>query len=155
KLPPELKGGDWLRGRRVFFSDEATCSKCHSVRGAGGKIGPDLTNLIHRDYASVLKDIQEPLAALKPDPIRSNVETDNGQTFTGIVRDGGDGWLIVGEATGAERRVKRSSVEKMTASKSSIMPEGLDTNLGAEKMRDLMTFLLTEPLAPALIEKDG
>src|SRR5262249_34203498 len=33
KSPPELEGGSWLRGRRVFYSDEASCSKCHSVRG--------------------------------------------------------------------------------------------------------------------------
>src|SRR5262249_34950999 len=26
---PELKGGDWARGRQVFFSDEAACSRCH------------------------------------------------------------------------------------------------------------------------------
>jgi type 1 glutamine amidotransferase len=43
----------------------------------------------------------------------------------------------------------------MTASKQSLMPEGLDRVLGPEKMRDLMTFLLTEPLAPAAIERDG
>src|SRR5262249_9797219 len=57
---PELEGGSWARGREVFFSDEAVCAKCHVVGGRGGRIGPDLSNLIHRDYASVLKDIREP-----------------------------------------------------------------------------------------------
>ena len=29
------------------------------------------------------------------------------------------------------------------------MPEGLDTALGPERLRDLLTFLLTDPLSPA------
>src|SRR4029077_16891360 len=35
---PELKGGDWARGRAIFFGDQALCSRCHKVRGDGGKI---------------------------------------------------------------------------------------------------------------------
>jgi type 1 glutamine amidotransferase len=35
------------------------------------------------------------------------------------------------------------------------MPEGLVKTLGPEKMRDLLTFLLTEPLKPVPTERDG
>src|SRR5687768_3234677 len=35
------------------------------------------------------------------------------------------------------------------------MPEGIDRLLGPEKLRDLLTFLLTEPLSPAAIETRG
>ena len=35
------------------------------------------------------------------------------------------------------------------------MPEGLDVALGPEKLRDLLTFLLTDPLGPAKIEYQG
>src|SRR5262249_26953217 len=42
---PELRGGSWARGRKVFFSEQAACSKCHSIQGQGGEIGPDLSNL--------------------------------------------------------------------------------------------------------------
>ena len=52
--PKELDGGSWARGRKVFFGEAAACSKCHTVNGHGGEIGPDLSNLVHRDYASVL-----------------------------------------------------------------------------------------------------
>src|SRR5260370_560214 len=41
---PELKGGNWERGRRVLFSDEAACSRCHTIAGKGGASGPDLSN---------------------------------------------------------------------------------------------------------------
>lgn len=155
KPPPELQGGNWLRGRRVFYSDEAACGKCHSVRGQGGKIGPDLSNLIHRDYHSVLKDIREPSAAINPDHMAFTLELDDGRVLTGVPRDGGAGRLIIGDLAGKEVIVSRERIEKMTASTQSLMPEGLDRALGAEKMRDLLTFLLTEPLAAAPIEREG
>src|SRR5262249_20279424 len=64
---PEINGGSWARGREVFFGPQANCAKCHKVNGAGGAIGPDLSNLIHRDYDSVLRDIRFPSVAINPD----------------------------------------------------------------------------------------
>src|SRR5439155_18882775 len=57
---PELAGGNWLRGRKIFSGDTVACHKCHQLGGIGGKAGPDLSNLIYRDYESVRKDILYP-----------------------------------------------------------------------------------------------
>jgi len=152
---PELKGGNWLRGQQVFFSDEAACARCHQVRGAGGRIGPDLSNLVQRDYASVLKDIREPSAAINPDHLAYTVELKNGKMLTGVLRSGDAGQLILGDNTGKEITLNRDQIESMAPSSVSIMPQGLDKALGPEKMRDLMTFLLKEPLQPAPLEIRG
>ena len=64
--PFEVAGANWLNGRRIFFSEKTACYRCHQLRGEGHKVGPDLSSLIHRDYASVRKDILEPNAALNP-----------------------------------------------------------------------------------------
>ena len=86
KLPPELAGGDARRGREVFASTEAQCSKCHLVRGQGGKIGPDLSNLMHRDYASVLRDVVSPGFAVNPDYISHAVTLKDGRQLQGTLR---------------------------------------------------------------------
>jgi putative heme-binding domain-containing protein len=152
----ELKGGDWVRGKQVFFSAEAACSRCHQVGGTGGKIGPDLSNLIHRDYDSVLRDIREPSATINPDFISYLIELKNGRVLTGVVRgDGATGKLIVGDQRGNELVLQAAEVESLTPLGTSTMPDGLDKVLGPEKLRDLLTFLLTEPLRPALLERDG
>jgi putative heme-binding domain-containing protein len=86
RLISEIAGGNWLRGRNLFFGDQASCYKCHSVGGRGGKIGPDLSNLVHRDYASVFKDITQPSAAINPDHIAYNFELKDGESVSGVRR---------------------------------------------------------------------
>jgi putative heme-binding domain-containing protein len=151
---PELAGGSWTRGRHLFFGDEALCSRCHQLGGQGEKLGPDLGNLIHRDYASVLRDIRQPSVTIHPDYITYSVALTDGRVLSGVVRTEGD-HLIVGEGSGKETAVRKSEVESVAPSPVSTMPEGLDRLLGTEKVRDLLTFLLTEPLQPAPPERDG
>lgn len=141
---PELQGGDWARGRDLFFGDKALCSRCHQVHGQGGKIGPNLSNLTERDYASVLRDITNPSFALNPDYLTQVVELTTGQTIVGVVRTEGK-QLIIGDNNGKEHLVERSQVETIATSSLSIMPEGIDKQLRPEELRDLLTFLLTDP----------
>jgi putative heme-binding domain-containing protein len=141
---PELAGGDWARGRAVFYSDQAACSKCHTVRGRGGSIGPDLTNLTQRDYPSVVRDITEPSFAINPDYITQVLYLKDGRVLSGAVRTLGD-QLLVGDQEGKVTTVSRGDVTEIESSPKSIMPEGILQLLGPEKTRDLLTFLLTEP----------
>ena len=150
----ELKGGDWARGRALFHGDVARCATCHKVNGRGGEIGPDLSNLIHRDYTSVLRDIHTPNAAINPDYVAHSVALHDGRILLGTLRTDGDR-LIVSDANGKQTALNRSDVEETSPSTTSIMPEGLDTALGPERMRDLLTFLLTDPMRPARIEGEG
>jgi putative heme-binding domain-containing protein len=155
--PAELAGGDWHRGRELFYSEQAQCSKCHTVHGRGGWIGPDLSNLVHRDYTSVLRDITQPSFAINPDHLAYQVVLDDGRVLTGRVQTKGD-TLVVGDIKGVETEVPRASVEEMKAALISIMPEELPKAIGAAGMRDLLTFLLAaEPgvLEPAPIEQPG
>src|SRR6185503_13259562 len=69
RVIPEIAGGKWLPGKRLFFSDKLACAKCHAIRGEGPHVGPDLSNLLHRDYASVRKDLEFPNAAINPDHV--------------------------------------------------------------------------------------
>jgi putative heme-binding domain-containing protein len=142
--PPELEGGSWARGRQVFFGEQAGCAKCHPVHGRGADLGPDLSNLVHRDYASVLRDITTPSFAINPDHLTYVVQLTDGRALTGVVRTTGDR-VRVGDNKGAVTEVARADVERMTPAAVSTMPEGLPKLLGPDRLRDLMTFLLTAP----------
>jgi putative heme-binding domain-containing protein len=141
---PELAGGNWERGRRVFFSAEAACAKCHKVGADGGAIGPNLSNLPRRDFASVLRDITLPSAAINPDYISHVLALDDGRVLTGTIRTV-EGRVLVSDSRGDVTSLEPGSIESVQTSALSIMPEGMPARLGPDKLKDLLTFLLAEP----------
>ncbi len=153
-VPEEWKGGSWLKGREVFFGEQARCSVCHSVRGQGGTVGPDLSNLVERDYASVVRDIREPNFAINPDHLSYAVALNDGRVLTGPIRDQGK-TLLVGDSQGRFTSVPRDDVEEIKPSNTSLMPEGLPTTLGPDRMKDLLAFLLQPNLEPTTIRREG
>jgi putative heme-binding domain-containing protein len=142
---PELAGGDWKRGEAVFLSQEANCSACHTLRGKGGKIGPDLSNLVFRDAASVLRDIIDPSAVINPDYVPFTVQLKNGRFLSGIPRADKDGVVRVLDTDAKETIVRQKDIERLDPSSVSIMPKGYAEKLGQEKLRDLLTFLTNPP----------
>jgi putative heme-binding domain-containing protein len=149
---PEIAGGHWLRGKRLFFGEQLACAKCHRLRGEGNEVGPDLSNLVHRDYASVLKDIREPNAAINPDHVAYNVELTDGEPLNVVLKGDTADELTFADATGRTTRLAKKQVKSIKPATLSLMPEGLWAALSAEQQKDLMTFLLTTPLEPAPIE---
>jgi putative heme-binding domain-containing protein len=141
---PELQGGDWARGKTIFNSNKALCAKCHSVRGVGGKIGPDLANLTSREFSAVQKDIHDPNATLNPDYITHEVKLKDGKQYSAVLRSEGDE-VVLGVGAGVEVRVKKGDIVSQTPLKTSIMLPALDDVLGKTDFRDLMAYLLTEP----------
>jgi putative heme-binding domain-containing protein len=141
----EFAGGDYERGRALFFHERLKCATCHRLRGEGGMVGPDLSNLVHRDPASVLRDIKEPNAMINPDYVAYNVRLRDGGDLTGFVRmQTSDSLRIVG-SDGKQQLVRRDDVSDMRPGAISLMPTALLEGLKEEQVRDLMTFLLHEP----------
>lgn len=140
---PELAGGSWGRGRRIFLGEEAGCAKCH-VPTETGRIGPDLANLIHRDYASVLRDVTLPSFSLNPDYLSSIVTLKDGRVFTGAIRSD-NGKLLIGDKDAKVHVVNQGDVDEVVHSPVSIMPEGIPKKIGPDKLKDLLTYLLTPP----------
>jgi len=142
--PAELAGGSWARGYRTFFGEKAACSKCHTMHGQGARIGPDLSNLVHRDYASVLRDIMHPSFAINPDYLTYTVILADGRVTSGVVHTTED-TISVGGANGETLELEKSEIDEMHPSSVSTMPEDLAKQVDADQLRDLMTFLLTPP----------
>jgi putative heme-binding domain-containing protein len=150
--PPELEGGSWARGRKVFFSEQALCAKCHTLDGEGGQIGPNLSNLRQRDYASVLRDVTNPSYALNPDFVPHTLRLNDGRILSGVIRTEGD-VLLVGDEKGEVTRVARDGIDELKASTVSVMPKDIHEKLGEAKLKDLLTFLLVAPPSMPLESK--
>ncbi len=140
----EIEGGSWGRGHRLFHSEQVGCSKCHLANEQGHSIGPDLRNLVQRDYASVLRDIVDPSFAINPDYIGHLVALDDGRVLTGVLRTEG-GELVLGNDQGKSEVLDAERIERMQPASVSVMPKGLLDKLDQEQRRDLLTYLLSAP----------
>jgi putative heme-binding domain-containing protein len=144
-LPANLAGGDPKRGEAVFFGKEAKCSDCHKLRGRGGEIGPDLSNLVHKGAASVYRDIAEPSATINPDYVPFTVQLKDGRVAVGVVRSEGADAIKVFDTNAQGTVFPRSEIEEIRPSATSIMPVGLAGAVGEAGMKDLLAFLLAVP----------
>lgn len=145
---PEIAGADWHAGR-ALFNGKAACATCHELRGEGKRVGPELGNLVHRDYASVLLDIAEPNAAINPDGVGYVVTLKNGESFVGTRLGESAYELQLAQVGGGVAKIKKSDIAKTEPMPVSLMPPGLEKTLTPPELRDLMAYLLTIPASAA------
>ena len=137
-----LANGDPARGRALFFSESTQCSRCHTAGDGGGSVGPDLSNLVHRDPVAVLRDIRDPSAAINPDYVAYTVTTADGAALAAVLRDPGDGTLLLGQSDGTWSPHQKSTLKIGSPLPVSLMPPGLDKSLTKQQLADLLTYLM-------------
>src|SRR5262249_43448901 len=137
-----LQDGDAGQGKLVFFGTKSSCSVCHTVGGAGGKIGPDLTKIgAIRSGRDLLEAVIFPSASFARGFEPYVVEMRSGRTVTGIIgRETADALYLV-TTERAEIRIPRSEIEAFVPGRVSIMPQGLETQISTKELRDLMAYL--------------
>lgn len=137
--------GDAAAGRRLFFSGVgARCGVCHQHNGHGGRVGPDLTHIGRsstrdRIIASILQPSQEIAPHYQP----WLATTDDGKTHLGlrVVEGGNNDTETYIDSAGQQFSLKCESVESREVATKSIMPDGLESAVSIEDLRDLVTFL--------------
>jgi putative heme-binding domain-containing protein len=149
----ELEGGNWGLGKKIFEGEATKCAKCHSMRDLGPKIGPDLTNLVHRTYSVVLRDIRQPSFAINPDHLGQMIRTKDDRTLTGMIQSTEGGVTTIGDSNGNLIKIPSDQIDSIKASEVSVMPSGLLDKLSSEELKHLMTFLMTSPPQMPLVSK--
>lgn len=139
---PALTGGDVVRGRAVFLGPKAGCTACHTIQGQGGRVGPDLSRIGSiRSRRDLLEAVVFPSATFARGFEPVLIRTRGGAVLDGIVaRETADA-IVLFTAERTEKRISRDSIAELRESKVSVMPQGLDTQIGAEELRDLIAFL--------------
>lgn len=118
---PEIAGGNWEAGH-ALFKGKAACATCHQLRGDGVRVGPELSNLLHRDYASVLRDIAEPSAAINPDAVGYTVTLRDGRVMMGTRLAETADQLQIAQPGGAVAELKKTEIQKTEPMNVSLMP---------------------------------
>ncbi len=150
---PDLSGGDPVRGQSLFSGENARCSQCHTFRGQGGKVGPDLTEIGRKGSAEIYRNIAAPSATIEPDFTSYTVATKDGQVAVGIVRAEGPDAIKVTDTNAKSAVILRTQISQIRPSGTSIMPVGLAATLGEQAIRDLIAFLTSQPPQRSPAEK--
>ncbi|MEP7258096.1 MAG: PVC-type heme-binding CxxCH protein [Flavitalea sp.] len=140
----KLTRGDVGEGRKIFFG-KGTCFICHSVGRDGGAFAPDLTNIGEiRSRHDILEAILFPSASFAREYETSRITTKT-NTYTGIIAQQLPDAITLKTGPGATVRILRSEMTGITPHTVSMMPPGLDQQLSAKEMSDLVTFLEALP----------
>lgn len=130
--------GNPERGAAIF---EKNCMVCHQRQGRGARVGPDLSGVAGRPRATLLTDILDPSREVAPDAINYMVVTNNGRVLDGLLVAETPTSVRLRRAEGAEDTVLRSEIAELRGSGRSLMPEGLEQNLSAQDLADLIELL--------------
>ena len=133
--------GDPNRGESVFRRKELSCLKCHSIAGAGGRVGPDMVSIgasAPVDY--LLDSLIFPNKKVKENFHSVSVVTDEGKIISGIPVRTSKTELVLRDSEDRTVTVLVNSIEEKQEGKS-LMPAGLVDSLTRQELVDLVRFL--------------
>jgi len=136
-----LAQGDPRRGELVFRRGDLGCLKCHSVSGAGGEVGPDLSPVGSTspiDY--MITSILNPDLNIKEVYVTRQIVTVDGLVYSGVVVDRDDKRVVLRDANGEMTTIPTADIEADTAGRS-LMPKGLSGFITHGEFLDLVRFL--------------
>jgi len=145
-IRPEVilaRKGDPARGKELFFQPAATqCAACHRVGDKGGMVGPDLSAIGKKyDRVKLLETILEPSKEIDKAHAAHLLQTADGRLFTGLLVTRDEMEVVLRDAQGKDVRVAAGQVERLEASRVSLMPEQLLRDLTAQQAADLLDYL--------------
>jgi putative heme-binding domain-containing protein len=136
--------GSPKQGRPLW---EATCAKCHKLFGTGAEVGPDLTSYQRDQLESVLLAVVHPSAEIREGYAALVAATNDGRVITGILVEQDAYRVVLRGSDALDVSLPRDSIEELTASPESIMPEGLLRGLTDEQIVHLFAYIrMTQPL---------
>jgi len=140
--------GDPAAGKAVYWGAKAGCSNCHAIRGEGGRMGPDLSNVGgSRPLAVIREAIVEPAKDLYYlGNEAATVVLKNGKTLTGVAKNRSNYSLQLVDTKGTLHLIQMNDVKELTLSASTPMPTDFATRLSKEELRDLLAYLAAQDI---------
>lgn len=130
--------GDPARGREVF---NKRCAVCHRFGGQGHAVGPDLSALTDKSNEALMIAILDPNRAVETKYLGYTATTVNGRIYTGLLTAETSNSVTLLAQEGKRHTLLRSEIDVLASSGKSLMPEGLEKDLSAQDLADVMEYL--------------
>lgn len=140
-----LTGGNAEEGRKIFFERaEAACMRCHKIKGEGGEVGPDLSDIGKRQPREyILESILLPNKQIAKGFDSVLVTGKDGLAYAGVVKSENDKELVLNSPEDGLVTVPKEKITKRERGLSP-MPEGMGMLLSKEDLRNLVEFLANQ-----------
>lgn len=135
---------DFEQGQRMYQA--ALCQTCHQMRGEGGNIGPDLTQLATRfSQRDIVHAVLSPSDAITDQYAATQFNMKDGSTVIGRIVEETDSEIFLNQNPYDPQQqlgIAKADIASRSLSPVSIMPPGLFNRLNEEEIADLMAYLL-------------
>ena len=143
-LDEPLSNRDFENGKNMF--DATLCSSCHGMRGTGGAIGPDLTQVGSRfSSKDILEHTLEPNKEISDQYAATVFTMKDGSSIVGRLINEEDGKYFVSQNPFTPlslREVPKADVVSTKLSSVSLMLPGLLGRLNDEEIKDIIAYLV-------------
>jgi putative heme-binding domain-containing protein len=137
-LPP----GDAAKGKAIYES-KGNCASCHRIRGAGSRMGPDLTDIGSlRRVAELEQSLVDPNAEILPENRFVKLVTKDGTEITGRLLNVDTLTLQILDSQEKLRFFTKSNLREYSVIKNSPMPS-YKGKLTTQELADLVSYLVS------------
>src|SRR3990167_7953286 len=128
-------GGDPTNGEKAFFdASGAACGTCHTVKGNGKGVGPDLSAIGTKGVKYIQESIVEP----------SSTITKDNNIIVGLKKgEDGEGIELL-TAKGEVVKVPKSNIAEIIQESKSLMPEELREYITVKDYQDIVAYMLLQ-----------
>ncbi|MFP6752705.1 MAG: c-type cytochrome, partial [Pirellulaceae bacterium] len=132
--------GDASRGEKLFVTQ--SCAKCHTTANGQRPKGPHLVD-IGRRYkpAELVESILKPSAKIAQGFDTYGFVSDEGKVVVGFVASESARQVEVRQLSGVPAVLEKQNIEERVKQTTSMMPEGMVSNLTASQLADLLAYL--------------
>jgi len=144
-LPGDIRAGSEL------FSEKAGCSECHSIRGHGGFLGPDLSNIGRtRTFVQLRESLLDPDAQITEGYGGVTVTTKSGAKIDGVARDNTNYAIDILDRKGRLHLLLKQNLTEVVFRKSSLMPQDYARRLSEPETQNVLAFLARQSMRDAV-----
>lgn len=140
--------GDYEAGKTVYYG-KGGCTKCHMIRGEGGYLGPDLTNIgLSANMTALREALLEPNKRLTEGFRPVVVTLKSGQEIRGVAKNNSNYSIQVLEGSGKLHLLDKNDVKEVNFQEKTWMPANYGERLSEKEQEDLLAFLSKQAIRP-------
>jgi len=139
-----MSPGDPTRGKPLFTKH---CAACHNLFGEGNKVGPELTGADRKNLNFLLTNIVDPSAVIRKEFFSHTVQMNDGRVLVGLIAESTPTTVTILDAKNQRTVLATSEIDEMEQSPLSLMPEKILDPLSVQEVRDLFSYLQSNPPA--------